>query len=177
MRPQHLLDRVSGGRSSNGRTSNSSSISCWICQGPHRKSDCPNRKPRRSKPSRATGAPTQRPSFNEGSFPALSSTTVVCHQVAESKSSWASMASKPAVKVAPEKPVFKTQRPTPVNTATKIHPAVRIASVAPEKDNSAWSDDEDETPLHKDPKMFYADGTMKSWADLCDEESSDDEEW
>lgn len=91
---------------------------------------------------------------------------------------WAAMVAKPAAKVAPEKPAFKTQRPTPVNTATKIQPAVRIASVAPEKDNSAWSDDEqeDNTPLHKDPKMFNADGTMKSWADLCDEES-DEEDW
>ena len=93
---------------------------------------------------------------------------------------WAAMASKPAAKVAPEKPVFKTQRPTPVNTATKIQPAVRIASVAPEKDNSAWSDDEDTSvgALHKDPAIYNADGTMKSWGDIMDSDSeSDDEDW
>ena len=91
---------------------------------------------------------------------------------------WAAMASKPAAKVAPEKRVFKTQRPTPVNTATKIQPAVRIASVAPEKDNSAWSDDEDTNVgvLHKDPAIYNADGTMKSWGDIMDSES-DDEDW
>ena len=83
---------------------------------------------------------------------------------------WAAMASKPAVKVVPEKkPVFKTQRPTPIQTP-KIH------SEEPEKDNSAWSDDED-TSFKKDPSCYNADGTMKSWADLCDEDSSDDEEW
>ena len=128
-----------------------------------------------SKPSRFAGleSDSDEEDFRED-YPQLATPT---KKVFTPLGSWVAMASKPAVKVAPEKPVFKTQRPTPVNTATKIHPAVRIASVAPEKDNSAWSDDEDETPLHKDPKMFYADGTMKSWADLCDEESSDDEEW
>ena len=92
-------------------------------------------------------------------------------------SGWAAAAAKPAVKVVPEeKPAFKSQRPNPVNTATKIEPAIRIASVAPVKDNSAWSDDEDTNSigaLHKDPKCYNADGTMKSWADLCD---SDEEE-
>ena len=83
---------------------------------------------------------------------------------------WAAMAAKPAAKVAPEKSVFKTQRPTPIQTP-KIH------SEEPEKDNSAWSDDED-TSFKKDPSCYNADGTMKSWADLCsDEDSTDDEEW
>lgn len=94
-------------------------------------------------------------------------------------SGWAAAVAKPAVKVVPEeKPAFKSQRPTPVNTATKIEPAIRIASVAPVKDNSAWSDDEDTNSigaLHKDPKCYNADGTMKSWADLCD--SDEEEDW
>lgn len=97
-------------------------------------------------------------------------------------SGWAAAAAKPAVKVVPEeKPAFKSQRPTPVNTATKIEPAIRIASVAPVKDNSAWSDDEDTNSigaLHKDPKCYNADGTMKSWADLCDsDEEEEEEDW
>jgi len=95
-------------------------------------------------------------------------------------SGWATAAAKPAVKVVPEeKPAFKSQRPTPVNTATKIEPAIRIASVAPEKDNSAWSDDEDTNTigaLHKDPACFNADGTMKSWAEMCDSDE-DEEDW
>ena len=91
---------------------------------------------------------------------------------------WSAMAAKPAVKVAPEKPTFKSQRPTPVNTATKIQPAVRIAPVEPVKDNSAWSDDEDTNTgaLHKDPAIYNADGTMKSWADVMDSDS-DEEDW
>ena len=92
-------------------------------------------------------------------------------------SGWAAAAAKPAIKVVPEeKPAFKSQRPTPVNTATKIEPAIRIASVAPEKDNSAWSDDEDTNTigaLHKDPACFNADGTMKSWAEMCDSDEED----
>ena len=95
-------------------------------------------------------------------------------------SGWATAAAKPAVKVVPEeKPAFKSQRPNPVNTATKIEPAIRIASVAPVKDNSAWSDDEDTNSigaLHKDPKCYNADGTMKSWADLCDSDE-EEEDW
>lgn len=91
---------------------------------------------------------------------------------------WAAMVSKPAAKVAPEKTDFKSKRPTPVNTATKIQPAVRIASVTPEKDNSAWSDDEDTNvgALHKDPAIYNADGTMKSWADVMDSDSESDDE-
>ena len=130
-----------------------------------------------SKPSRFAGleSDSDEEDFRED-YPQLTAPT---KKVLTPLGNWAAMVSKPAVKVAPETPAFKTQRPTPVNTATKIQPAVRIASVAPEKDNSAWSDDEqeDNTPLHKDPKMFNADGTMKSWADLCDEESSDEEDW
>ena len=98
---------------------------------------------------------------------------------------WAAMAAKPAAKVAPvlerqcadEKTFAKThgmsfhrQRPAPISTP-KIHPEEEA-----EKDNSAWSDDED-TSFKKDPTCYNADGTMKSWADLCDEDSSDDEEW
>lgn len=93
-------------------------------------------------------------------------------------SGWAAAVAKPAVKVVPEeKPAFKTQRPTPVNTASKIEPAIRIASVAPVTDNSAWSDDEDTNTmgaLHKDPSCYNADGTMKSWADLCDDDEEED---
>ena len=93
-----------------------------------------------------------------------------------------------AAKVAPEKPSelerqcadentfrkthgesFKRTRPTSIKTP-KIH------FERPEEDNSAWSDDED-TSFKKDPSCYNADGTMKSWADLCDEDSSDDEEW
>jgi hypothetical protein len=129
------------------------------------------------KPSRFAGleSDSDEEDFRED-YPQLAAPT---KKVLTPLGNWAAMAAKPAAKVAPEKPAFKTQRPAPVNTATKIQPAVRIASVAPEKDNSAWSDDEqeDNTPLHKDPKMFNADGTMKSWADLCDEESSDEEDW
>lgn len=86
---------------------------------------------------------------------------------------WADAVTKPAAKVAPEESVFKTQRPTPIKT-----PKVQIER--PEKDNSAWSDDEDTgfevASFKKDPTCYNADGTMKSWADLCDEDSSDDEE-
>lgn len=95
-------------------------------------------------------------------------------------SGWAAAAAKPAVKVVPEeKPAFKSQRPTPVNTATKIEPAIRIASVAPVTDNSAWSDDEDTNSigaLHKDPSCYNADGTMKSWAEMCDSDE-EEEDW
>lgn len=99
---------------------------------------------------------------------------------------WAAMASKPAAKVAPvlerqcadEKTFAKThgmsfqqQRPAPISTP-KIHPEEEA-----EKDNSAWSDDEDTgfevASFKKDPSCYNADGTMKSWADLCD----DDEDW
>ena len=98
---------------------------------------------------------------------------------------WAAAAAKPAAKVAPklerqcadEKTFAKThgmsfqqQRPAPISTP-KIHPEEEA-----EKDNSAWSDDED-TSFKKDPSCYNADGTMKSWADLCDEDSSDDEEY
>jgi hypothetical protein len=96
---------------------------------------------------------------------------------------WAAAAAKPAAKVAPvlerqcadEKTFakthgrsFKAQRPASIKT-----PKVHIEE--PEKDNSAWSDDED-TSFKKDSSCYNADGTMKSWADLCDEDSSDDEE-
>ena len=85
-----------------------------------------------------------------------------------------------AAKVAPEKPSqlerqcadedtfrkthgesFKRTRPAPIQTP-KTH------SEHPEKDNSAWSDDEDTAPtsFKKDPSCYNADGTMKSWADL-----------
>lgn len=84
---------------------------------------------------------------------------------------WSAMAAKPAVKVAPEKPTFKSQRPTPLNTGTKVQ------IERPEKDNSAWSDDEDTAfevvSFKKDPTCFNADGTMKSWADLCDSDEED----
>ena len=100
---------------------------------------------------------------------------------------WAAMASKPAAKVAPvlerqcadEKTFaethgmsFQQQRPAPISTP-KIHPEEEA-----EKDNSAWSDDEDTgfevASFKKDPSCYNADGTMKSWADLCD---SDEEDW
>ena len=131
-----------------------------------------------SKPSRFAGleSDSDEEDFRED-YPQLATPT---KKVFTPLGNWAAMASKPAAKVAPEKPVFKTQRPTPVNTATKIHPAVRIASVAPEKDNSAWSDDEETNvgALHKDPAIYNADGTMKSWADVMDSDSeSDNEDW
>ena len=69
---------------------------------------------------------------------------------------------------------FKRTRPTSIKTP-KVH------FERPEEDNSAWSDDEDTAfevvSFKKDPSCYNADGTMKSWADLCDEDSSDDEEW
>ena len=132
-----------------------------------------------SKPSRFAGleSDSDEEDFRED-YPQLAAPT---KKVFTPLGNWAAMASKPATKVVPEKkPVFKTQRPTPVNTATKIQPAVRIASVAPEKDNSAWSDDEDTNvgALHKDPAIYNADGTMKSWADVMDSDSeSDNEDW
>lgn len=103
-------------------------------------------------------------------------------------SGWASAVAKPAVKpavkptvkVVPEvKPAFKTQRPNPLNTSVKVLSILRTASVAPVKDNSAWSDDEDTNSigaLHKNPNCYNANGTMKSWADMCDSDS-DDEDW
>lgn len=131
-----------------------------------------------SKPSRFAGleSDSDEEDFRED-YPQLAAPT---KKVFTPLGNWAAMASKPATKVVPKKPAFKTQRPTPVNTATKIQPAVRIASVAPEKDNSAWSDDEETNvgALHKDPAIYNADGTMKSWADVMDSDSeSDDENW
>lgn len=84
---------------------------------------------------------------------------------------WAAAVTKPSVKVVPEEPAFKTKRPSQVNT----EPVVRIASVVPVKDNSAWSDDEGTsvTAYKKDSSCYNADGTMKSWADLCDSDEED----
>ena len=92
---------------------------------------------------------------------------------------WLESTRFPKFNLIEEKPAFKSQRPTPVNTATKIEPAIRIASVAPVTDNSAWSDDEDTNTigaLHKDPACFNADGTMKSWAEMCDSDE-EEEDW
>ena len=85
---------------------------------------------------------------------------------------WAAAAAKPAAKVAAKvAPKLERQRPAPISTP-KIHPEEEA-----EKDNSAWSDDEDTNvgALHRDPALYNADGTMKSWGDIMDSESDDED--
>jgi len=107
-------------------------------------------------------------------YPTLPNTKPVTTKVAPAPTgnSWATIAAKPKVEPKPTIPtgfsVTGMKRPV---AAAKVHPKEPVAT-----DNSAWSDDEEETStvFKRDPTMYNADGTMKSWGDLMDDESDDD---
>ena len=110
-------------------------------------------------------------------YPTLPSAKPVTTKVAPAPTgnSWATIAAKPKVEPKPTIPTgFSVMGMKQPVAAAKVHPKEPVAT-----DNSAWSDDEEEvsTVFKRDPTMYNADGTMKSWGDLMSDDESDGEDY
>ena len=108
-------------------------------------------------------------------YPTLTSTKPVTTKVVPvvTGNTWATIAAKPKVEPKPVITGFSVMGMKKAVIEAKVHPE------KPATDNSAWSDDDEEvsTAFKRDPTMYNADGTMKSWGDLMSDDDSDDEDW
>ena len=150
-------------------------------------------KPRRAQPTRRTIAAhvdmpkeAKKHVATKNAFDALDSSDESDEEVEVQEDYPVLMGKEVAVKPAAW-PRVASLRPKPIATP-KVHPE-EAAEKSVEKiqqkdsmgrpvvDNSAWSDGEEETKtttvFTQDPSLFNADGSKKSWAELCDS----DDDW